>query len=198
MNPVNSPALYKWVPVTLLGKNIIVMSRTVHKTVSHAIMYVHPLHIKHAAYSKYNEIILRSFDIEDMPEKINERLTICRVEHGMLQKDVAKYLGIHRSTYNFYEVHDQEYYDIEMLLKLAEFYKLPYDTFFDDYHQFLYRGQAEQIRLIRKQLNMTRIQFSKYFGIPIARITHWESNERRITRVDYQTLVTKTVALSDD
>ncbi len=58
--------------------------------------------------------------------KIGNRLRDLREEEGLLQKDVAKALGISRSTYTNYEQGTREP-SLDMVVKLCDFYKVSAD-----------------------------------------------------------------------
>ncbi len=58
--------------------------------------------------------------------KIGKRLRDLREEEGLLQKDVAKALGISRSTYTNYEQGTREP-SLDMVVKLCDFYKVSAD-----------------------------------------------------------------------
>lgn len=57
------------------------------------------------------------------------RLQSLRVSKNLSQEDVAKILGVARSTYNGYETGNREM-DYDTLLKLASFYKVSLDYLF--------------------------------------------------------------------
>lgn len=58
-----------------------------------------------------------------------ERLSELRLNKSLSQEDVAKILGVARSTYNSYENGKREM-DYDMLVKLANFYKVSLDYLF--------------------------------------------------------------------
>lgn len=58
--------------------------------------------------------------------KVNERIRELREEAGLLQKEVAKVLGITRSAYTNYEQGTREP-SLEMVVKLCDFYKVTAD-----------------------------------------------------------------------
>lgn len=61
------------------------------------------------------------------------QLKIIRNANKLKQYHVADALGISRSTYCSYET-GRRSVDVETLLKLSFFYKLPMDCFFEDYY----------------------------------------------------------------
>lgn len=58
------------------------------------------------------------------------KLKLIRLDNGLTQEDVAKWLGITRSAYCSYEIGRRKM-SIQMLEKLANFYHVPIGRFFD-------------------------------------------------------------------
>lgn len=58
------------------------------------------------------------------------KLKLIRTENGLTQSQVAKALGINRSTYCGYEIGRRKM-GTEMLNTLSKFYRLPVSVFFD-------------------------------------------------------------------
>lgn len=65
-------------------------------------------------------------------------------------KDVADYIGIDPRTYSKYEEYGRDQYPISSMSRLAELYDIPLEELLDDYHLFLLRGQAEQLKTLRE------------------------------------------------
>lgn len=59
----------------------------------------------------------------------NIKLRLIRLDNGLTQKEVAKMLGITRSSYCSYEIGRRKM-SIQMLQKLAKCYRVPIDVFF--------------------------------------------------------------------
>ena len=79
-----------------------------------------------------------------------EKLRLIRKQKGMLQKDVAEYLGITASAYNHYES-GRNTPDIATLRKLAELYGVSIDDFVDDTKQSFGRKIEEKTKLIPEE-----------------------------------------------
>lgn len=58
------------------------------------------------------------------------KLRIMRLDNNLTQADVAKMLGITRSSYCSYEIGRRKM-SIKMLEKLAQYYRVPISSFFD-------------------------------------------------------------------
>ena len=73
----------------------------------------------------------------------------------LLQRDVAEYAGIKRATYSSYEENVRDYCPVDTLKRIAKLFEVDITNLLDDYNTFLYNGQAEQLKGLRKQLGLT-------------------------------------------
>lgn len=62
---------------------------------------------------------------------LGKRLKIIRHQNNLKQQQIADVLGITRSTYCSYEI-GRRSVDLDTILKLARFYKLPVEVFIQD------------------------------------------------------------------
>lgn len=126
-------------------------------------------------------------DISKVEEsaEIADKLKCYRRRNGLLQNDVAEYLGIDRSTYIRYETNGHEYYPAECLEKLAELYKVDVTELADEYNLFLINGQTEQIKAKRLDLGLTQREFAQMLGVDINKVRKWEKNKTRISKRDW-------------
>lgn len=117
---------------------------------------------------------------------IPDKLRWYRYQKALRQRDVADYLGIHRSTYVHYEEDGVDYYPIENMEKLAQLYEIPVTELLDDYNLFLYQGQGRQLRERRLSLNLTQSAFAKQLGVPLWSIKKWEYERVQITKSSWE------------
>lgn len=101
---------------------------------------------------------------------IADKLRWHRIRLGLLQKEVAGYIGVDRHTYSNFETNVQTYYPLDKLTRIAEL--------LDEYHLFIYKGQEEQLRVLRSRL-----------GISLGTVKHWEQNRDRMLRSTYEQLI---------
>ena len=86
------------------------------------------------------------------PEKldnVSNKLKWYRINNGLLQRDVAKVMGIDRTTYSRYEENVLEAYPLDKLSKAASIFNINITNLLDDYNSFLYHGQGRQIKELR-------------------------------------------------
>ncbi|MDE5564125.1 MAG: helix-turn-helix domain-containing protein, partial [Oscillospiraceae bacterium] len=105
---------------------------------------------------------------------ISDKLRWHRIRIGMFQKDVAAIMDVDRQTYSNFEMNVLKYYPLDKLKRAAELFGVDVTELLDEYNLFLYRGQGEQLRVLRARLGMTRIEFAAQLGIPVGTLKQWE------------------------
>lgn len=115
-----------------------------------------------------------------------ERLRWCREQKGLLQKQVAEYIGISRQQYMDLENGTAGHCPNEIADKLAKLFDVPVFDLLDDYNRFLYEGQGKQIREYRARLGLGRAAFAKQYQISIKSLSVWESEKKQISRASWE------------
>ena len=118
--------------------------------------------------------------------EIADKLRWYRYQHALMQKEVAEQIGIDRNTYIHYEEYGRDYYPIEHMEKLAGLYGVPVEELLDGYNLFLYKGQGEQIQIIRQSLGLTQKQYAERLGVPLDNLRKWEQNRVRIYKSTWE------------
>lgn len=125
------------------------------------------------------------------PEKldnVSEKLKWYRIQNGLLQRDVAKVMGIDRTTYSHYEGNILEAYPLDKLAKAASIFNINITNLLDDYNLFLYHGQGEQIKRLRKSMKLTQSEFAKYISVPLGTLKKWEQNRVNVQKKTFEKL----------
>jgi len=117
-----------------------------------------------------------------------DKLRWCRYRKGLLQRDVADYADIDRSTYVHYEEATRDFYPLDKMEKLAELFEAPLEDLLYEYNLFLYRGQGRQIKAMRKAQGMRQQEFALKFGIPITRLKGWEQDKSKMSKSSWESL----------
>lgn len=113
---------------------------------------------------------------------VADKLRYYRYKKALLQRDVARHIGIDRGTYARYEETD-DFIPIDNLIKIAELFEIdPQELILDDYNRFLFERQGKQVRAIRKGMGMTQNKFGKLHGVSAATVKRWESEKVRVTK----------------
>lgn len=105
-----------------------------------------------------------------------------------MQKQVAQYARIDRSTYCSYEDAGRDYYPIENMKRIAELYGISVVALLDEYNLFLYYGQGDQIKELRKMRDMTQKQYAEYLGVPYGTLKQWERDRVQISKRTWEML----------
>ncbi len=122
------------------------------------------------------------------PEKlitVSDKLKWYRYQNGLLQRDVAKVMEVDRTTYSRYEENVLGSYPLDKLKKATECFQIDVTALLDEYNLFLYHGQGEQIKRLRKSLKLTQSDFAKYVGVSLTTVKKWEWGKVRIQKNTY-------------
>lgn len=126
------------------------------------------------------------------PEKlstVSDKLKWYRYQKGFLQSAVAKAMGINRTTYSRYEENVLEAYPLDKLAKAAELFHIEITALLDNYNLFLYHGQGQQIKRLRKSLQLTQSQLAKYLDTPLGTLKKWEQDQVHIQKKTFEKLL---------
>lgn len=174
-----------------------IMVRQTDKGIAYAPLYVHSFQLVqphfHVDAEKYNMAYSDLSEIESMAD----RLRWCRYRKGMLQREVADFLGIDRSTYMSYEENVRDLYPLENMEKLAELYSVPIVSLLDEYNMFLYRGQGKQIKALRKAHGMTQKQFAERLGLSMYALKDWENDRAKMFKSSWERYFKDRLAVPD-
>ena len=125
-------------------------------------------------------------------ENTADKLRWCRYRKGLLQRDVADYAGIDRGTYVHYEDATRDFYPLDKIKKLAELFEAPLEDLLDEYNLFLYRGQGQQIKAMRKAQGTRQQEFADLLGVPLSRLKAWEQEKVRMFKGSWWQLLNNT------
>lgn len=116
------------------------------------------------------------------------KLRYYRYQKSLLQRQVAAYAGISKSTYLHYENPEHGYYPLDKLFRIAALLEVDVELLLDDYNRFL-MNQGEQIRNIRERLGMSPQAFGKRLGVQAGTVRKWESGRVRMRKETWKTLL---------
>lgn len=152
-------------------------------------MYIHTIRLLKPSTNregeKFNLLYTNPADITN----ISDKLKYYRYQKAMHQKDVAEYVGMDRGTYANYEDNQRDFYPAAMVDKLAVLYRIDVYELLDDYNRFLYDGQGQQIKAIRKQLCITQKDLAVMMHVEITKVKRWEQNKVRMFKGTWKKLL---------
>ena len=162
-----APSDEKWRVFRRLGSRSYLMVQNISGEVKFAPLFIHsfPLLAPHHLLEseKFN---IRFSDPSEITE-IADKLRYHRYRKALLQREVADYIGVDRSTYIHYEEYGRDYYPLDNMEKLAALFGVPVTELLDDFNMFLYNDQGKQIRKKRLSEKMGTEQsayFQKHMG----------------------------------
>ena len=94
-----------------------------------------------------------------------------------------------RATYSSYEESGRDYYPTPNMQKIAELFGVPVTELLDDYNLFLFNGQGQQVKKIRKSLQLTQAEFAQRLGVQTAMVKRWEQGKVRMFKGIWEKLI---------
>jgi len=167
-----------WKLYTKVSENLYIC----HRNGVCAPLYCSHLHLVKTKLQRDSALCnLRYATHEQIPHTA-DRLRYFRCQKDIHQSEVADYVGIERSTYIGYENTNRDSYPLDKLTRIAEFLQVTVTDLLDNYNRFLYEGQGQQMKTLRKNLRMTQADFSKQLQTPLGTVKRWEQNQARMTK----------------
>ena len=151
-------------------------------------MYIHTIRLLKPRNNREGEKFNLLYTNPEEITNISDKLKYYRYQKSLHQKDVAAYIGMDRGTYGRYEEAGRDYYPIENVQKIAKLFGVPVTELLDDYNLFLYNGQGQQVKKIRKSLHLTQAQFAQKIGVQIAMVKRWEQGKVRMFKGTWEKL----------
>ena len=176
----------KWNLFRHLSENMLLMVRHISQEIIYAPLYIHSFQL----FMPRTLVEAEKFNITySDPDKLtttSDKLRYYRYKKALLQRDVADYAEIDRSTYIHYE-NGMDYYPPDKLSKITDLLEIDMTDLLDDYNAFI-NGQGQQIRALRKKMKLTQKDFGECFGVHAGTVKKWENEKVRITKSTYNKL----------
>ncbi len=176
----------RWKKISRFSDNSYLMCKSEGSNIQYAPLCIHsfrPLHTCKVSdainfsqrYHNYDEI-----------QNVPDRLRWCRYHMELKQKEVAEQIGISRTLYVSYETGDVDYYPVEIMEKLAQFYHIPTEDLLDDFNSFLYKGQGTTLRAYRESHNLKKKEFARLLNISPKTYSEWEADKKRMFKSTWE------------
>ena len=183
-----TPFAPQWQILRKIDDNLILLYKQGIRKNSYAALYIHTLRFRIPRTLSKTEQFYRKYPNPQAITNVGDKLRHYRYQKALFQKDVAKYLGIDRTTYNYYEMGVREC-PLDILKKLAEILEVEVTDLMDEYNLFLFNGQGRQVRKIRKSMGLTQREFAGRMGVSTATIKQWESERVRVMRSVFEKMM---------
>lgn len=121
---------------------------------------------------------------------VPERLRWCRHRLGLMQKEVARQVGISQTLYEEMERENCQEYPAHAVDKLSALYQVPVEDLLDEYSRFLYNGPIDQIRTARERLGLSRKAFAELAGVGKKSVRDWEVGRKKVSKKSWERLKT--------
>jgi len=115
-----------------------------------------------------------------------DKLRHYRYKKGLLQREVAEYANIERTTYSDYEDTERDYYPLDVMEQIAEVLEVEIIELLDEYNMFLFLGQSRQIKQFRKSLGLTQKVLAAQLGVNKTTYKRWEYGKVRMSKATWQ------------
>ena len=174
-----------WRVLDRLSGELYLLTRTKYTKTMYSPMYVWKCMLQLPRRFLEAQEFCRNYEGKQNPTTA-DKLRWYRYQHGLMQSQAAKIMGISENAYKNLENGFSSAYALEKVDKLAKHYGIPTEELLDDYGRFLLGGQAANILACRKELGMGRECFAKYAGIPLGSLRKWEEGKATISRQSWE------------
>ena len=171
-----------------INENFYVLYRFQKGKVLYAPLYIHSFRFLTNRHLTKVQMYLYENPNPEKLTTVSDKLKWYRYQNGLLQSQVAKAIGVNRTTYSHYEENALESYPPDKLSKAAELFGIDVTALLDEYNLFLYYGQGAQIKRLRKSMKLTQSQFAKCLNTPLGTLKKWEQNRVSIQKKTFKKL----------
>lgn len=122
---------------------------------------------------------------------VSDKLKWYRYQNGLLQRDVAQAMDVDRTTYSRYEENVLDAYPLDKLEQAAKLFQIDVTALLDDYNLFLYHGQGQQIKRLRKAMKLTQSEFAGKMEVSLGMVKRWEQGRTTLLKYHYAAILSK-------
>ena len=115
-------------------------------------------------------------------DNIADKLRFYRHQNKLSQNDLACLLNVDRTVYSRYESGKNDYCPIDRMQKVADFYQIPITDLLDEYNLFIYHGQAEGFKQLRKSLCLSLSDVAERLNVNLAVVKRWSQEVTRLPK----------------
>jgi len=171
-----------------ISNNFFIMYKKYNGIIKYAPLFLHTIRFINNRHLTRSQLFLQNSPAPDELETVSDKLKWYRINNGLLQREVAKVIGVDRTTYSRYEDNILEAYPLDKLSKAAALFNIDISLLLDDYNTFLYNGQGKQIKGLRKSMKLTQSQFAQNIKTPLGTLKKWEQDKSIIPKKTFEKL----------
>lgn len=176
------PFKREWDILNKISDNLYIVYKKKNNKTVYSLIYIHSFNFivgnDYKECEKYN--LTNPYELENIHEKIR----YFRLRESLCQEEVAKFIGVDRTTYISYE-NGLRVYTIDVMIKLSDMYNVDLDVLLNDYHRFIYFNQGKNIKKIRKELGLNQKELADLLGVSIIVIKRAEQEKVRFLEKNY-------------
>lgn len=172
----------KWKVFAQVSPDFYILCRTDHGKPRFAPLALHRFRLIAPPNLPKAQRFTRQYHSYEEIGSVPDRLRWCRLQMGLLQREVAERVGVITPFYIDMETGGCEHTPAAVVDRLAELYGVPVTDLLDGYNRFLYDGQARQILAIRQRAGLSRAAFARKTGISESSLRAWETETKTISK----------------
>ena len=177
-----------WTIYEKFTPNVFGIYHNTEKGIQKTILFIHTFHVFTHRNLSEAQAFLNTHPTPDTLITVADKLRYYRFTHELLQKDIAEIVHICRNTYASYEDDARISYDIEVMKRIAEYYKIPVTNLLDDYNLFLYEQPGLKLKQLRKSYHITQKTLSEFMHVQRNTIMEWEKGYHTMSFETYHLL----------
>ena len=177
----------EWSVLSKVSDNFYIMYQVKNDKLAYKPLYIH-------SFSFFNNNIdfeksqLLKKNVDDL--NMGEKLKYYRLKKSLRMEDIAKYVGLDRSTYYDYEKGVVKYYPYKMMIKLVDILEIDLEGVLDDYHKFTYYNQGNNLKKIRECLGgLKQYELADLLDINRVLLSGYEKDKVKFPRENYDKLM---------
>lgn len=174
--------LERWRIIDRYSKHIYLMLNPSGAKVFYSPLYVHKFRPILAFRTEDTTQLNSRYKRQSGIYNVFDKMKWCRLDKGLMQKDVAKMIGTTRSYYQALESGKIEQFNLPLVERLSKVYEVSVDELLDDYNKFIHYEQGKKIFQYREKMNLGRQSFADFIGTDFKSIRDWEEEVRPISK----------------
>ena len=177
----------KWSVLDCIDQVLVVMSRLVSTKPDYAPLYIHSFRLRAPRRHVDAQRVLKKYGREEIRfASAADKLKWYRHSLGLMQEEVANLCNVPRQAYRRLEAGELNLFPHEGMLKIAKLFEIEVEALLDDYNRFMFGGQGDAVRAIRRETGMNIKQFERANGIQHGMVNNWEKERKLLSKHSWE------------